>query len=72
MNASCPYYGVSPAQRQVHIVSEAAAVSLVAPFLWWASYQTDNPIARSGLRGVSLATWLVDAPLLFQWSRGDS
>ena len=67
---SGPVFGatVSDRRRAAHIASELAGVTLAAPFLWWASSQTQNPIARAGLRTLALATLIIDGALLTQWA----
>ena len=58
---------VSDQRRAVHVASELAAIAVGAPFLWWASNQTQNPAARAGLRTLALATLLIDGGLLLSW-----
>lgn len=65
------YFGhgleISERRRAVHIASELAALGLSVPFLFWASRQTSNPIARAGLQMLALATLAVDGVLLGAW-----
>ena len=63
------YFGVDVPEQQriLHIASEAGAVGVAAPFLWWASNQTQDARARAGLRALALATLAIDGWLLWQW-----
>ena len=74
----CPYCGrpayehgvfIPESQRQLHIATEAIGTFMVPPFLVWASYQTDNPIARWGLRAIAAGSVGVDGYLLSRWGQ---
>jgi len=59
---------VAERQRQLHIVSESAAVLVVAPFLLGVA---QNPYItkgqRQGLQAVALLTLAIDGWLLSRW-----
>ena len=58
---------ISDAQRDLHIATEAIGVGIAAPFLWWASEQTDDEAARAGLKALAAGTAVVDGALLANW-----
>lgn len=54
-------------QRQVHVVTEAIAVLVVAPFLFYLTAQRSlPPWARAVSFGVGVGTLLVDGSLLLR------
>ncbi len=60
---------ITPDQRSLHVASEAAAVMLVVPFLWWASGKTEDETARDGLRLLAVTTRAVYGYLLWKFTR---
>lgn len=58
---------IPPAQRTVHVVSEAIAVFVGVPFLLWAATTSSSPAARAGLRTMAVATIAIDGGLLLTW-----
>ena len=60
------YFG-NASRRDVHMAAELAGVVVMAPALWWASTQTENPIARYVLRALALAGAAVDLALLLSY-----
>lgn len=61
--------GITHGQKTLHVASEAGAVFIAAPFLWWAADQTEDPTARDGLRLLAVATWAIDGYLLLRFMR---
>lgn len=62
-------------QRRVHMVSEAAALAIVAPFMVWLTMQKElPPAARVMSGGIALATVAIDGALLVNYlsSRNDA
>lgn len=63
------YFGgrhIDDTQANAHLVGEAGAVLIAAPFLWWASNQTTDKRAAYGLRALAVATAALDGWLLWR------
>lgn len=59
---------IPDAQRDVHVVTEAAALLVVAPFMVWLATQRElPPPARVLAGGIAAATVIVDGGLLFRY-----
>ncbi len=57
-------------QRQLHVTSEAIAVTLVAPFMFYLAWQKGLPAwARAVSFGIGVGTVLVDGKLLLDYLR---
>ncbi len=58
--------GKSKMQQRAHIIGEAAGLLIAAPYLWWASNQTENTRAKYGLRALAVSTAALDGWLLWR------
>ena len=59
---------ISENQRSVHVVGEAAALVLVAPFMVWIAARRELPVgARLLGLGIAAGTLIVDGGLLIRW-----
>ncbi len=59
---------VSSAQRDFHIATETASVLFVAPVLWTIGGQQKTQRARRLLRGIAVASVIIDGALLLRWA----
>ncbi len=61
---------ISARQQRVHVVSEAAAVLLVVPFLGLVAAQKELPTwMRIGVGALAVTTLALDGYLLIQWMK---
>lgn len=66
-------YCISAAQRNVHVMSEAAAVLVAAPFSFWLAAQPTLPQwARVLSATIGAGTLLVDGGLLLSYLKKES
>lgn len=60
--------GISQSQRRLHILSEAAAVTLVAPFMFYVATRKELPSwARFAAAAIGVGTIVVDGYLLAKY-----
>lgn len=67
--ASAQELCVSPHQRDLHILTEALAVVVIAPFLGYVATRPREltTFERVGIWGIVAGTLLVDGFLLYRW-----
>lgn len=63
---------ISPRQRDVHVVSEALALAVVAPFMVYVAVTARDPSVRAAAAAVAVGTVLVDGWLLYRFTSGNA
>lgn len=51
----------------IHVITEAMAVFILAPYLIYLSFKQDNPFDKYFLIFLAICTWVVDGYLLIMW-----
>lgn len=54
-------------RRDLHVISEALGLAVVAPVMWYASREVQAPVLRTGLKAAAVGTAAVNAYLLWTY-----
>ena len=53
--------------KQLHMITEAAAVFVYVPYFWFLADRQALPFDRNALKLFAMASFIVDGYLLYKW-----